>query len=50
MNTGGVLLAGDKRLLAGYLAHRGYLDALKRRVPLYRLTDLGRAAFAGVAS
>jgi hypothetical protein len=24
------------------LAQRGYLDVLKRRVPLYRLSDLGR--------
>ncbi len=39
-----VLLAGDNRLLAGSLAQRGYLDVLKRRVPLYRLNDLGREA------
>ena len=39
-----VLLAGDNRLLAGSLAQRGYLDALKRREPLYRLNDLGREA------
>ncbi len=39
-----VLLAGDNRLLAQALAQRGYLDALKRRVPLYRLSDLGREA------
>ena len=41
-----VLLAGDNRLLAQSLAKRGYLDALKRRVPLYRLSDLGREAIA----
>ncbi len=39
-----VLLAGDNRLLALDLAKRGYLDMLKRRVPLYRLSDLGREA------
>ncbi len=39
-----VILAGDNRLLAGSLAKRGYLDELKRRVPLYRLSDLGREA------
>ena len=32
-----VILAGDNRLLALDLANRGYLDMLKRRVPLYRL-------------
>jgi hypothetical protein len=41
-----VILAGDNSLLAGSLAQRGYLDVLKRRVPLYRLTDLGRQAIA----
>ena len=39
-----VCLAGDNRLLAQALAKRGYLDVLKRRVPLYRLSDLGREA------
>ena len=39
-----VILAGDNRLLALDLAKRGYLDMLKRRVPLYRLSDLGREA------
>ncbi len=39
-----VLLAGDNRLLAQALAKRGYLDVLNRRVPLYRLNDLGREA------
>ena len=38
------ILAGDNRMLARSLAKRGYLDALKRRVPLYRLNDLGRQA------
>jgi len=37
-----VILAGDNVLLARSLAKRGYLDVLKRRVPLYRLSDLGR--------
>ena len=39
-----VCLAGDNRLLAVALAKRGYLDALKRRVPLYRLSALAREA------
>ena len=39
-----VILTGDNRLMAGALAKRGYLDVLKRRVPLYRLNDLGREA------
>ncbi len=39
-----VILAIDNRLLALDLAKRGYLDMLKRRVPLYRLSDLGREA------
>ena len=43
-----VTLAGDNRLLALALAKRGYLDVLKRRVPLYRLSDLGRQAIAAV--
>ncbi len=41
-----VTLAGDNSLLARSLAKRGYLDVLKRRVPLYRLSDLGREAIA----
>jgi len=41
-----VTLAGDNRLLVLDLAKRGYLDVLKRRVPLYRLSDLGREAIA----
>ncbi len=43
-----VTLAGDNRLLVRSLAKRGYLDVLKRRVPLYRLSDLGREAIAPV--
>ncbi len=39
-----VILAEDDRLLVLDLAKRGYLDVLKRRVPLYRLSDLGREA------
>ena len=38
------ILAGDNVLLTRSLAKRGYLDALRRRVPLYRLSDLGREA------
>ncbi len=41
-----VTLAGDNRLLAQALAKHGYLDVLRRRVPLYRLSDLGREAIA----
>ena len=41
-----VTLAGDNRLLVSSLAQRGYLDVLKRRVPLYRLSDLGREQIA----
>ena len=41
-----VTLAGDNRLLILDLAKRGYLDVLKRRVPLYRLSDLGREVIA----
>ena len=37
-----VILAGDNRLLVLDLAKRGYFDMLKRRVPLYRLSDGGR--------
>ena len=37
------------RLLARSLAQRGYLDVLKRRVPLYRLNDLGLEAIAVAA-
>ncbi len=44
-----VILAGDNVLLARSLAKRGYLDVLKRRVPLYRLSDLGREAMAANA-
>ncbi len=44
-----VTLAGDNRLLAQALAKRGYLDVLKRRVPLYRLSDLGHEAIAAAA-
>ena len=32
--------------LAQALAKRGYLNVLRRRVPLYRLSDLGREAIA----
>ncbi len=36
-----VILADDDGMLVRCLAKRGYLDVLKRRVPLYRLNDLG---------
>ncbi len=39
-----VILAADDAMLVRSLAKRGYLDVLKRRVPLYRLSDLGREA------
>jgi len=39
-----VILADDNGMLVRSLAKRGYLDVLKRRVPLYRLNDLGREA------
>ncbi len=39
-----VILADDDPMLVRGLAKRGYLDVLKRRVPLYRLSDLGREA------
>jgi len=44
-----VILAGDNRMLAVALAKRGYLDVLRRRVPLYRLSNLGREAIAAAA-
>ena len=37
-----VCLAGDNRLLVVALAKRGYLEVLKRRVPLYRVSALLR--------
>ena len=36
--------AADDAMLVRGLAKRGYLDVLKRRVPLYRLSDLAREA------
>ncbi len=39
-----VILADDNAMLVFSLAKRGYFDVLKRRVPLYRLSDLGREA------
>ncbi len=36
-------------MLVRSLAKRGYLDVLKRRVPLYRPSDLGREVIAGAA-
>ena len=38
-----VILAADDAMLVRSLAKRGYLDVLKRRVPLFRVSDLGRA-------
>ncbi len=37
-----VILAYDDAMLVQSLAKRGYLDVLRRRVPLYRLSDLAR--------
>jgi len=39
-----VILADDNAMLVFSLAKRGYFEVLKRRVPLYRLSDLGREA------
>ncbi len=39
-----VILADDDAMMVRSLAKRGYLDVLKRRVPLYRLNDLAREA------
>jgi len=39
-----VILDADNAMLVRSLAKRGYLDVLKRRVPLYRLNDLAREA------
>ena len=36
------ILSEDNSMLGRSLAKRGYPDALKRRVPLYRLSTLGR--------
>ncbi len=44
-----VTLSEDNSMLVGNLAQRGYLDVLKRRVPLHRLSDLGREAIAKAA-
>lgn len=35
---------GDHPLLVWELRKRGYLDAIKRQPPLYRLSEKGRAA------
>ena len=37
-----VILADDDAMLVWSLAKRGYLEVLKRRVPLYRLNDRAR--------
>jgi len=37
-----VILADDNGMLVRSFAKRGYLDVLRRRVPQYRLNDLGR--------
>ena len=39
-----VILAADDAMLVRSLAMRGYLEVLKRRVPLFRVSDLGRGA------
>ncbi len=39
-----VILATDDPLLVQSLAKRGYLEVMKRRRPLYWLSDLGRKA------
>jgi hypothetical protein len=37
-----VILSEDNSMLVRSLSKRGYHDVLKRRVPLYRLSALGR--------
>ena len=44
-----VILADDDAMLVRSLAKRGYFDVLRRRVPLYRPSDLGREAIAEAA-
>ena len=44
-----VILADDDAMLVRALEKRGYLDVLRRRVPLYRPSDLGREAIAAAA-
>ena len=44
-----VILADDDAMLVRSLANRGYFDVLRRRVPLYRPSDLGRQAIAEAA-
>lgn len=43
---GRVVLAGDDALAVWRLHKAGYLDKMKRRTPLYRLSERGRAAMA----
>jgi hypothetical protein len=38
------ILDADDAMLVRSLAKRGHFDELKRRVPLYRLSDLAREA------
>ncbi len=44
-----VILADDDVMLVRSLAKRGYFDVLRRRVPLYRPSDLGLQAIAEAA-
>ena len=39
-----VILGADDPILVRSLAKRGYLEVMKRRRPLYWLSDLGRKA------
>lgn len=43
-----VVLAGDDGLLVRQLRELGYLDILKRRTPLRRLSEKGREALGGI--
>lgn len=43
-----VVLAGDDPLIVWELRKKGYLDVLKRRTPLYRLSEKGREALGGI--
>lgn len=43
-----VVLEGDDPLVVRELRKRGYLDMLKRPVPLYRLSEWGREVLGGI--
>ena len=43
-----VVLEGDDPLVVWELRKGGYLDVLKRRVPLYRLSEKGREVLGAI--